>query len=82
MQRGEVKEKSTPTDSVIYFNYLSPSVPIYAPPCVICPDPSLSSFSLTTHRYSYIQQRWADLSLVSSTLLMVAFIFQLMKVLQ
>lgn len=60
MCRGDVKEKSTPTDTVIYFNHLPPSVPIYASPCKICTDPSLSSFSLTTHthpnRYSHIQQ--------------------------
>lgn len=49
MRRGDVKEKSTPTDTVIYFNHLPPSVPIYASPCKICTDPSLSSFSLTTH---------------------------------
>lgn len=40
-----------------YFNHLPPSVPIYASPHIICTDPSLSSFSLTTHWYSHIQQR-------------------------
>lgn len=38
MDRGEVKDKRTP-DRVMYFNSLSPSVPIYASPCMICADP-------------------------------------------
>lgn len=43
---------------------------------MICTDPSLSSFSLTTHRHSHIQRRRADLSHVSGAVLTIAFIFR------
>lgn len=52
---------------------------VFASPCVICSDPCCHHSACPHNTDSHVQQRGADLSHVSGWVLMVAFIFELMK---